>query len=234
MKRYVISTIFVVGACGGSDLAPGAGNDGGGGTRTLVVDGSARAEARVTNARNAADFDTEFSVDVSLDGVPVTTGSVTITSVAGTVDLTFQDTQNGQGRWRGNAPGYDEVYVLDVISGDDSVDNVRVDGPDVHVFEEPLAGATVDSTLPLDVVWKRSDEAASASIDTDELDPLAIPDSGTHTLPAGTLRTEQDKARENTIRITRTNRVTPAGSAGGSEWSVTIRNDIQVLAAPVP
>ncbi len=234
MRHFVISTILLVGACGGSALDPGAGNDVGDGTQTLVVNGSANANAELTNAQNAADFNTDFSVRISLNGQPVTTGTVTITSSTGSIDLTFQDTGDNAGRWRGSAPGYDEVYVLDVVSGQDDVSGVRVDGPDIHVFDEPLVGATVDSTMPLDIKWSRSDEAASASLDTDELDPLAIVDSGTHTLPPGTLRTEQDKPRENTIRITRTNRVTPQGAAGGSEWSVSVRNDIQVLAAAVP
>jgi len=233
MRYFVISTLLV-GACGGTDLGPGAGNDVGDGTQTLVVNGSANANAELTNARNPADFNTEFNVRISLGGQPVTTGTVTITSSTGSIELAFQDAGNNTGRWRGTAPGYDQVYVLDVVSGEDNVVGVRVDGPDVHVFDEPVAGSTVDSTMPLDIKWSRSDEAASASVETDGLDPLAIVDSGTHTLPPGTLRTEQDKPRENTIRITRTNRVTPQGAAGGSEWSVSIRNDIQVLAAAVP
>jgi len=235
MKRYVISTILLVGACGGNALGPGSGDDPGGGTGTLVVTGSASASARVTNAQNPADFDTNFSVAITLGTTPVTTGSVTITSSTGTIELTFDNNNQGnQNRWRGTAPAYDEVYVLDVVSGEDTLEGVRVDGPDVHVFKAPEAGATVDSTMPLDVSWSRRDEAESASIDTDQIDPLAIPDTGTHTLPAGTLHTDGDQGRQNTIRVTRTNRVTPAGAAGGSEWAVSIRNEIQVLAAPVP
>jgi hypothetical protein len=233
MKLHVVSTILLLGACGGSDLDPGSGNDTGSGTQTLVVEGSASAEARITNARTGADFDTEFRVRVSLNGQDVTTGTVQITSASGTVDLVFTTTDN-EARWRGSAPGYDEVYILDVISGEDAVEGVRVDGPDIHVFEEPVAGATVDATLPLDVIWDRGDEAASASIDTDEIDRLAIVDSGEHELPAGTLKTEQDKAQENTIRITRENTVVPAGAIGGSQWAVSIRNEIEVLAAPAP
>jgi hypothetical protein len=126
------------------------------------------------------------------------------------------------------------VYVLDVVSGEDNVGGVRVDGPDIHVFVEPLPGATIDSTMPLLVSWGRDDAASSASIDTEELDSIAIDDTGEFSLPPGSLNAESDKAKENTLRITRTNRVTPAGGAAGSEWEVSIRNEIEVLAAPDP
>ncbi len=232
--KLLIPISLLVGACGGSDTDPGAGNDPGGGTQTLVLSGTATAEARVANARVTGDFDTQFSIDLSLGGVAVTTGTVTITTGSGAIPLAFTTNGGNQGRWRGMEAGYEEVYILDVVSGPDTIEGVRVDGPDIHTFSDPVAGATVDSTLPLDVIWARSDEANSASIETDELDPLSIPDSGSHSLPSNTLRTEQGQTRQNTIRVTRTNRVSPGGAAGGSEWAVTIRNEIQVLAAAVP
>lgn len=97
------------------------------------------------------------------------------------------------GRWVGTAAGYDEVYVLDVRSGDDSVEGVRVDGPDIHVFTAPTAGLTVDSTMPLRVMWDADQTADSASIDTEELDRVSISDTGDYTLAAGALKAERDK-----------------------------------------
>jgi len=231
MKNYLIS-IMLVGACGGSDLDPGSGDDPGGGTSTLVVDGNVTAEPRLVNARTAGDYDTDFSVRITLNGQTVTTGNVVVTSATGSVPLVFNADQ--EARWTGRAPGYDEVYVLDVDSGPDFIDGVRVDGPDIHIFTEPTVGATVDSTVPLLVAWACDHGADSASIKAEELDSISIPDTGEYMLAPGALKAEQDKARENTLRITRTNRVTPAGAAGGSEWSVTIRNEIQVVAQPNP
>lgn len=228
-----ILALGLLAACGGSDLDPGAGNDPGGGTGTLVVDGSARAESRLSNAQAAADFDTSFEVRIRLNGADVVDGSVTVTSASGTFDLLVGDTDNGK-RWRGSAPRYDEVYVLDVVSGEDAVDSVRVDGPDIHAFVEPLAGATVDPTVALLVRWGGDHEAQSASIDAEEIDDLAIDDTGEFSLPPGSLKSDQDQARQNTLRITRENRVVPAGGAAGSEWSVSIRNEIDVLASPTP
>lgn len=234
--RFLTSALILsLAACGGSgsDLEPGAGDNTGGGTNTLFVEGRVSAEGRLTNARIAAEFDTEFSIRILLNNVPVTTGEVTITSASGTFPLAFTTFDN-ESRWVGRQNGYDEVYILDVISGSDNVHDVRVDGPDVHVFEAPIAGATVDSTMPLPVDWTRSDTADIASIDTDILDKLSIPDSGEYMLAAGSLEAKPDEARENRIQIERTDRVIPSGAVAGSEFSVRLRNQITVVAAPNP
>jgi hypothetical protein len=230
MSAFVLSLT----ACGGgSDLDPGSGNDPGSGTNTLLVSGRVSAEARLTNARASAEFDSDFSIKILLNQTPVTTGTVTITSASGTFPLAFT-TFDGESRWTGRANGYDEVYVLDVESGADNVHDVRVDGPDIHTFKSPLAGATVDSTMQLAIAWDRDDEATIASIDTDRLDRISIADSGNYMLTAGALQAEKDQPRENAIEIERTNMVTPAGALAGSELSVRVRNEITVVAAPNP
>ncbi len=235
MKTYLASTLslLVAAACGGSDLEPGAGDDVGDGTQTLLVEGSVRAEPRVTNARSYADFDVEMSLRITKGGAPVTTGTVTITSASATFDLTY-DPQRDNGRWVGSAPRYDEVYVLDVVSGDDTVVGVRVDGPDPHFFGAPTAGATVDSTVPLELRWSREDTADSAILRTKNLENVAIADAGTYMLSAGALEAKKDAAQENEIRLTRVDRITPAGGAPGSELAVSINNDIVVVAQPNP
>src|ERR1041384_116455 len=106
-------------ACGG-DLDPGAGNDPGTGTRTLMIDGGVHATPRRINGALATDFDTDVTVHVSLDNQTVTTGSMTITSQSGKIALTYRDE-----RWTGSVASYDEVYVLDVVSGADLVGSVR-------------------------------------------------------------------------------------------------------------
>ncbi|HWO22384.1 MAG TPA: hypothetical protein VNO30_26680 [Kofleriaceae bacterium] len=235
MKRCfgLLFSIAAAGACGGSDLDPGAGSDPGEGTSTLLVDGNVTARPRLVNARARGEFDTEIRVRVSLNQLPVTAGTVEVTSAGGTVALAFDPTSEG-GRWVGTAAGYDEVYILDVRSGEDFVEGVRVDGPDIHVFTAPTAGLTVDSTQPLRVTWDADQTADSASIDTEELDRVSITDTGEYMLAAGALKAEKDKAHENTLELVRTNRVTPAGAVGGSELSVGIENRIQVVAQPNP
>lgn len=232
LTMLVVSTT-TLGACGGTanDLEPGAGNDPGTGTSTLAIDGEIRAEPRLVNARSSGDFDTELSVRVTLNLQPVTTGSVRVTSASGSVQLVFRSDSN---RWEAIAAGYDEVYVVDVESGEDYVEGVRVDGPDIHVFMEPTAGATVDSTVPLKIMWASDEAAASASIKAEEIDRIAIPDTGLYMLSGGTLKADKDTARENTLELVRMNRVTPAGAVGGSEVSVTVENRIEVIAMPNP
>jgi hypothetical protein len=235
MKRYIVLfvSLAAAGACGGSDLDPGAGDDPGHGTSTLLVNGDINAQPRLANARAPGDFDTEISVRVMLNQQPLALGTITVTSASGKFPLTYRP---DPGRWEGTAAGYDEVYVLDVVSegGTDSVEGVRVDGPDIHVFTAPTAGATVDSTMPLLLKWDSDQTADSASVDTEQLDRVAIPDTGEYMLAAGSLKAERDKSVENSIDLSRTNRVTPAGALGGSDFSVRIENRISVVAQPNP
>jgi hypothetical protein len=216
-------------------LDPGSGNDPGTGTATLVVTGGASARARLTNAQTPGDFDTDFSVRITLNGQTITTGTVTMTSTSGKLPLVFNLVGTGNGsRWEGTAPTYDEVYVLDVDNGADNVHGVRVDGPDIHWFTAPTAGATVDSTMPLPVTWDRASASSSASIHAENLNDVAITDTGSYSLAPGALKAEKDRTRVNTVQLTRTNRVTPAGAAAGSELAVSIENDIDVVAQANP
>ena len=223
--------VFTV-ACGGSSvLDPGSGNNPGSGTSTLTVDGDVTAHPRIQNARNASDFETSLSVRVMLGTQAVTGGTVMVESSSGKVSLIYRPDDN---RWVGTAPGYDEVYILDVESGADKVNDVRVDGPDVHFFTKPTAGATVDSTMPLEIQWDSGDEAPSAWIDAEQLDTLAIADTGKYTLAGSALKAEPDKARVNTIELGRAERVTPSGAVGGSELRVTVENRIDVVVQANP
>ncbi len=231
--NYLLVSLSLLGACGGNGtFDPGSGDDPGGGTQTLVVDGSATARPRVPNATQPADFDTEFSVRVTLNAQPVTTGTVVMTSAAGEVSLVFRPDNNGS--WEGIGAGYEEVYQLDVTSGADSVEGVRVDGPDIHTFSDPLAGAVVDSTLAMPLSWDRSDAADAAVLRAGDGDGITITDTGDYVVAPATLKSKQDQPEPNTIRLTRTNRVAPAGAAPGSELGVSVTNEIQVVAQVNP
>lgn len=231
MKSYFAS-ILLLAACGSDPLEPGAGTDAGTGTKTLSVDGSASASPRAPNAQRATDFNTEFSVRISLNGFPVTSGAVTVQSQFATTPLTY--TPDNGGRWIGTAANYDEVYQLDVVAGADEVRGVIVDGPSIHVITAPIAGAALDSTVVNNVTWDREEGADVASIDTEEIDRLTIPDTGSYVLAVGTLKAENDRTRENRIEIRRENRVAPAGAMPGSDFAVSIENRVDVLAQPNP
>jgi hypothetical protein len=111
---------------------------------------------------------------------------------------------------------------------------VIVDGPDIHTFTAPLAGATLDSTMPNDMKWSRSIKADVATFRVGDLDRLTIDDSGDFTIPAGSLKAEKDQARPNQLLLTRENHVAPKGAVGGSTFSVSVDNELDVVAAPNP
>lgn len=229
--KMIFASILLLAACSSDPLDPGAGDQGGGGTNTLLVEGRANAEPRFANARAATDFDTEFSVRVSLNNVAVTAGTVTISSRFAEVPLTWHA---DPGRWEGRLANYDEVYRLDVVSGPDEVSGVIVDGPDIHTFKAPLAGATLDSTVQNPLEWDRDQVADVATFDAQEIDRITISDTGSFMMGIGVLKAEKDVARENTIELTRMNHIPPSGAVAGSDFAVTITNRLDVIVAPNP
>jgi hypothetical protein len=234
MRTTLLASISLLAACSSSPLDPGAGSSAGTGTGTLLVDGNANAHAQVANAKTAADFTTDFTVHISLNGQTLTTGTVTIDSrsMKTPLALTF-DAQN-MGEWHGTAAGYDEVYQLDVVAGTDKVQGVIVDGPDIHEFTAPTAGASLDSTVANMMTWERAVVADQASLRVGDLDHIAIDDTGSFSIPPGSLKAEKDQSRPNTLELTRENQVTPKGAVVGSTFSVSVENDLDVVALPNP
>jgi hypothetical protein len=229
MKTSLASlSLILFAACGGDPLDPGAGNDPGDGTNTLLVEGRATAEPRINDA-TANDFDVEFSVDLSLNGQAVASGTVTITSRFATIPLTYVETQNNQGRWEGRGGGYDRVYQLDVVSGADEVRGVIVDGPDVHHITKPTAGASVDSTIANDLTWDREDAADIITFRAEGFDRIEIADTGSYSIAPSSLKAEKDKSRTDTIELRRTNHVTPTGAVGGSNFAVSVQQDLDIV-----
>ena len=231
--KPIFASFLVLAACGGSPLDPGAGNSLGTGTNTLLVDGNARAHAQISNAKSSTDFTTDFSVQVTLNNALVTTGTVEVKSSKLTTPLTFRADQNG-GQWEGTAAGYDEAYELNVISGTDKVMGVIVDGPDIHLFTAPMAGASLDSTVANDMKWSRAAAADIATLRVGDLDRLTIADTGTFSIPAGSLKAEKDQAHPNQLILSRENHVAPKGAVAGSTFSVSVDNELDVIALPNP
>jgi hypothetical protein len=234
MKHSLVTSLVLFAACGGSPLDPGAGDSAGTGTSTLLVTGSATARPRLANAQQPGDFDTAFSVRIQLASAPVVTGTVTMTSSSGATPLTFTSVGNDAGRWTGDATGYDEVYQLDVTSGTDTVGGVIVDGPDIHVITSPTAGATLDSTVAFTATWNRAATADVATFEMGDGDGIVVPDTGSYSVAPGTMKASKDRAQTNTLRLTRQNRVTPAGALTGSELTVGVENELDVVASPCP
>lgn len=227
---FVLS-LAATAACGGDPLDPGAGDDRGAGTNTLFVEGNAAADPRVANSQRDTDFTTEFSVRITLNDAPVTTGTVTFESRRAMTTLTFNA---GNNRWEGTANGYDEVYQLDVISGANEVVGVIVDGPDLHTITKPTAGASLDSTIANMLEWDRDETADIITFRADKIDRITITDSGSYSMGIGVLDADKDQSRENTLELRRTNQVVPAGAIPGSELAVSVEQELVVLAQPNP
>jgi len=221
--------LWSLAACGGDGLDPGS--EPGTGTATLSVNGDVVATPLVPNASQPTDFTTSFEIDVSKAGASVTGATVTVTSDAGQVVLTQSDGPLGR-RWRGAQNGYYEIYQLTIEAGTDNVRGVQVDGPALHYFTAPLPGATVDATMPLVVSWKRGEPATVISIDTRELDQIAISDTGTYTIPVGGLKSKSTETEQEQLTVDRAERITPAGAAVGSDFRVLVRNRIDLVVAP--
>ena len=230
MKTLVASLGLLAIACTHNPYEPGAGDSGGSGTQTLVVNGSAIAHPNIPNSGHPGDYATEINLRVSLNNTPVTTGTVTISSSSTRLNLTFNGTANNGGRWEGTVNGYDEVYQLDVTSGPDSISGVRVDGPDIHTISAPTAGASVDASAINMLTWNRAAMADNAQLRvSDGGDGLTIADSGSFAIPALTFKASKDSTRQATIQLTRTNQIVPTGAAGGSTFSVGVQQELDVI-----
>jgi hypothetical protein len=226
--RLVLTTVvLLVPACGG-----GVGRDDPGtGTGTLFVDADIEASPELPNAQHADDFTTRFEVRVTRSGQDVIDGTVTIASAAGEVALVYDPVDS---EWRGAQNGYHAGYELSIVSADDTIDGVVLNGPDFHRFTAPTAGATVDATLPLDVRWDRDDRADVADFETRETDRVTIEDSGRYTIPALVLRHAPDQLEEEALELRRWKRIAPAGAVAGSQLRVEVRNWTGVLVAACP
>lgn len=231
--------LLAICACGGGespvapdpdDLTPGVGDDPGTGTGTLLVDGNATASPLIDNATDPAGFTTQISLRVARTEGDVTEGTVQLHSLGGTVDLTFDPATM---RWRGAQNSYHQVYQLDVTSGDDDVVGVRLEGPDIHAFSTPLKGATVDSTIPLDIAWTRAEAATVARLRTRDLD-VEIEDSGAHALAANSLRSKPDDTEDERLELLRSRLITPAGATPGSSFRIGVDNRIDLVVQPAP
>ncbi|MBP6629655.1 MAG: hypothetical protein KA297_09510 [Kofleriaceae bacterium] len=240
MQRSTCSGLLATSLCvalaacggdGGGPLSPGVGDDVGGGTQTLSIDADLNAEAIVSNSTDPSQYTTSFSVRLTKAGAAVTAGTVTVTSLGGSVDLVY-DPARDNGRWVGQQNGYHEAYQVDVESGTDTIDGVVVDGPDLHTITSPTPGATVDATMPLVVAWSSDEPADSATIETKETDPVTIPDSGTYSLPAGALKSKPDQTETEELELRRFDVVVPAGAVAGSTVRVRIRNRIDLVVMP--
>lgn len=227
MRARLGFLVVLFAGCGEDGLAPVA-DDPGTGTQSLKVEAEIAAKPTLFDARTSTDFQTTMTVRLGDAATrAVTTGTVTVTSVTGKIALTYRD-----GAWRGSAPTYDEIYTLDVTSGIHRIENVRLDGPDIHVITAPMQNATIDAQKELTLTWERKRVADHTALIVNPEYPAKVPDTGSCQVTPYVLRADQKRAQQNTIRLIRTNTIEPAGAIEGSQLDVQIDNEVDVEAAP--
>ncbi len=229
MKRTWVFPCLLVIACGGSDF----GDDPGTGSATLRVDANIEASSELLNATDAADFVTRFEVVVrdAADSI-VAPALVNIGSSAGAVELVLEGDV-----YRGSQTGYYRSYILNVEVGAEAADfvqDVRLTGPDIHVFSAPSVGEVVASDVDLAVEWNRDQTAEIAQIETRETNSFHIDDTGNYMMPCAALLRDSQEVMEERIRLSRESRIVPAGTLPGSSFEITVVNRIEFLVNPNP
>jgi hypothetical protein len=212
------ASLFVLIACtnngGSSALESGAGGGPGTPTGTLVVTVEISAWASHPNATMPSEFSTSFRV-TSPDSIELLKdATVTLTSATGKYPA-YQQDGHRTGYWIGEAPGYDKVYVLDVVASTGTAEGLRIEGPSIHVFTHPAEGATIDPMGPTMVTWDSKDRANAASIGVDVTPSTGVyfdvDDSGEHSLTPDIFTRAAPNALQHRVALERTNTVTLEG-----------------------
>lgn len=215
---YAVATML---ACGSSTGPATSRNNPGTGTSTLRVtaDIDANDDAAVIGG-----FTTEYAVSLR-DGLgnPVSGATVTFkNSSLGTI--TLPETAPGSGDYllTGNTfPSGD--FQLDVVRVTDNVRGVVLGGPGVHGITVPVKDATVAAGQPLTVRWTVPSRAKSAEVETRDVGPVTLPDTGAYIVPGANNPARLDQR----IRVFRFNEVDIAGGLVGSRLRVTVRQTVE-------
>jgi hypothetical protein len=225
--RYIVvsSAMFslMLGACGGT-----SGDDLGSGSGTLEVRVDVEADNVSDNPTEADFFDTDFTIRVNRNGIPVPDAEVVVSSSGGPVVLSFVGD-----RYVGSQSGYFRTYSVDVTAGDDFLRGVQVRGPDIHHFTQPTGNEAVDVSQGLAVEWDRSEAADSARIELSNTD-VAIEDTGLFEVPLSGIDCDTSSVSEEEVRLWRERRVVPNGVVGSSSFSVSVRNEHGFVVLPNP
>ncbi len=210
--------------CGSATISePGRGSS------TLDVGAHITVVNQVPNAASADQFATALSARLTKAGAPLHGAAVTIASSKGDVVLVEQDPTGNHADYAGEQAGYAQAYTLTARLGDDYIEGVSLSGPDVHSFSVPALAAQVAYGQPLVVEWSPSG-ATLATLETRELNPLDVPDTGSYSVPGSGLRKpDPGKTQDERVRVTRSSTVNIAGGTAGSDLTVTVRNEVTFL-----
>jgi len=197
----------------------GAVNNPGSGSGTLNIDAEITAGPDFSNASDPNDFKVEAVIKIEdAQGVTVEDAVANITSKS---TLTIPHDKNGVYKAE-KIIGYDRIYTLDILRGNDSVAGVTVTGPENHTITIGNPGQTpnsVKASEPVTVYWDPAGYADSVLIETKYYETWQD-DTGKFEIPKGGFT----EGVPDYIQITREKSLNPAGALAGSIVTVRVRN----------
>lgn len=218
------AALALAAACGDGTGPATSRNNPGTGSSTLKVTADIDANDDPTIIGG---FSTDYFVELQNGaGAAVSNATVTISNPAfsgGKITLPETVTP-GEYLLTGNTfPSGD--FRLDVVQGTNNVSGVIVGGPGVHNITTPVKNATVPANQPLLVRWTVPSKAKSAEVETRDLAPITLPDTGAYQI-AGVNNPPRVDQR---IRVHRFNEVDMAGGLIGSRLRVTVRKTVEPI-----
>jgi hypothetical protein len=211
ITRSLVAFTLLLGACTADD-------DPGTGSGTLYVRATVSAVSELPDERDPDQYISRFQAVVwAVDQRELAIESVTVTSPAGPVELTFTP----DGGWWGEQYGYHQTYTLDIDAGDDYLSGARLVGPDLHTIESPAQSGTVSGREDLTVTWAHDQVADYAQVRTVNLDATAAEDAGEFIVPARMLNVSEQGSADR-VHVRRGNLLMPAGAAPDSTFSVEV------------
>ena len=219
-KNIMSAAVAALVACGDATGPATEENNPGSGTTTLSVD------ARIDGEDVSAGFVTEFRVTVEdAQGLPVSGASVRFQN-SSLGDVNLLETEAGSGVYRAERNSFPAGnFRLDVVRGDDKVENVVVGGIGIHEITAPLAEASITADEPLTVTWDAPALARGAQIETYDYESNTLADNGSAVIPA-----EGNPERaEQRIRVYRFNEVDIVGALPNSDLQLSIRNTVEPI-----
>jgi hypothetical protein len=207
MNRTAFAFIALAFAACGKQSTALERNRAGTGSGTLHVD------ATIDQSSGA----TSFQVNLQ-DGLGGNVSGATVTvHNAGLGDVPLVESPAGSGNYVNSRAAMSTAdFGLDVSHSSGAVTGVVVGNPGMHVVNAPQNGATVPAGA-LQVSWTTPSTAYSASVETRNFGPAAVPDTGTYTIAAASNPANATQR----LDIDRYNVVNIAGGLVGSQLTLT-------------
>ncbi|RAL23978.1 hypothetical protein DL240_07460 [Lujinxingia litoralis] len=200
----------------------------GSGTGELSVQVKIEAEAERPGA-TAQDFETEVEVRVLRAGVPVRDAVVTLSAYEGP-EWTLE--RDDDGEYEGEVRGYHRAYRVDVVAGGDRVEGVYLAGPALHQITSPQPGLRVGGEQAVELTWQAEGDADETWVDGEAFDDVQVSGAMRYVVEPAQLERELHEVEDNEFEVVRLNRMAIEGGAPGSEITIAVKQEVEVLVEP--